>query len=235
MEMFRRSRETPLVVRAEISNDPYMGRTRPSTLVNYLRGRISNIRILHVTLCGYEDEHAPTYAIREIIAMLNEPSPVLQTLHLQESLLPNKGVSIPPSVFHIQKHLTTLELSNITLDWRVLPESLLQRLVHLSVADNRTDSPRAELHDVLGAMERMENLESLQLVLYALPTPPIDHMSRKPPLFSIQGAGGRQPPVRLPKLACLKLKGTMRDISCLLRYITPPTTTLLSVEIVRQL
>lgn len=230
-EMMVRSRDTPLVIRAEISDDQYTGRTRPSTVVKCVQGRISRIRVLHVTLRGYEDEHAPTYAIREIIGMLHEPSSVLQTLHLHESSLANKGVSIPPQVFHAQRHLTRLELINITLDWRALPEGLLRRLMHLFVADFRTDSPRAEACDVLAALDRMEKLESLRLALYALPAPP-SSAAVKPPPFLFPTAVSRNRLIYLPKLAELRLKGTLRDISYLIGHLTPPTTAPLLVDIV---
>jgi len=228
MEMLHRSRDTPLVIRAEISDDSYSRRTKPSTIVCCVRGRIGKIRVLHVTLRGYEDEHVPTYAIPEIITMLHEPSPVLQTLHLHESPLPNKAVSIPPNVFHIQKQLTRLDLINITFDWRELPESLLQRLEHLFVADFRTHSSRANLADVLAALGKMVNLEYLRLTLYALPVLSILPTSSSQHLFP---PNVFPRPVRLSKLVELRLKGTLRDISCLIRHLIPPMSNLLIVDI----
>jgi hypothetical protein len=146
-EMLKRSKMVPLIIKADNLNPT----TKQMDAIRLVLQHISRIKELRLT--------APGDTIAELINPIDEPAPLLQSLHLSDPLgyyLWGDLYMLPERLFVCDgHHLQRLELMNCNIPWE---SPLLSGLVHFKFYTSITTTTR-----LLETLEKMPLLETLDL------------------------------------------------------------------------
>jgi hypothetical protein len=201
--MLRRSKESPLVVKADFIQKR---KSKPPVkqAVFLALSNISRIRVLHIN-------GSRRFLERLISAVMYQRAPLLESLCLTSWVYDTHEITLPQLLFaDTTPRLRHFSVSFISVSWR-LP--LLCNLTHLEIRYSTSPPALVEFHDVLTRCPALSTL----IVINALPA----------------ASEQLLPPVFLPLLLHLNLAGDLTGCEVVMHTISFPRTTAVTLDLAR--